>query len=130
MFGDDIKELDQKLNPTSDGDDTEPILLPPPTAKEQKTIDEVKLPSNKPRESYWSGFISTVLEKVVKPFRGVYPFTNMALNCDCDFDLNIEDAKGLMDKHLMDFIGMKQKEADLREKILAASKDCNIEIVT
>ena len=106
-----IKELDQKLNPTSDEDDTDPILLPLPIAKEQKTIDGVKLLSNKPRESYCSGFISTVLEEVVKPFHGRFSYMNIALNCDRDFDLNIEDDKGLVDKHLTDFIGIKQNHS-------------------
>ena len=91
-----------------DEDDVEPILLSPPTAKKQKTIDEVKLLSNKPRESYWSVFISTVLEEVVEPFHGVFPFTNIALNRDRDFDLNIKDNKGLVDKHLTCFIRMKK----------------------
>ena len=56
VFKDAIKELDQKINPTSDEDETEPMLVQLPTAKKQKTIDEaelldeVKLPSNKPRE--------------------------------------------------------------------------------
>ena len=37
VFKDAIEELDQKLNPTSheDDTDTEPILLPPPTAEKQ-----------------------------------------------------------------------------------------------
>lgn len=114
VFNDAIKELDQQINPTSDEDEPEPMLVQPPTAKKQKTIDEaelfdeLKLPSNEPRESYLSGFVSTVLKTVLTPFRGLFPFTNIALNRERDFDLNITDDKGLVDNHITDFIGMKQ----------------------
>ena len=47
----------------------------------------------------------------MEPFHSVFPFTNIALNYDRDFDLNIEDEKGLMEKHLRDFIRMKQNHS-------------------
>ena len=62
--------------------------------------------------------MSAVLEKAVKPFCGVFPFTNTALNCDRDFDLHIEDNKGLVDKHLTDFIGMQQNYSGTRSLLL------------
>ena len=117
VFNDAIKELDQQINPTSDEDEPEPMLVQPPTAKKQKTIDEaelldeVKLPSNEPREIYWSVFVSTVRKKVGTPFRGLFPFTNITLNRDRDFDLNIYDNKGLVDNHLTDFIRMKKNHS-------------------
>ena len=47
----------------------------------------------------------------------MYPFTNIAPNCDRDFDLNIEDKKGLVDKHLTDFIGMKENHSGIKSML-------------
>ena len=50
-----------------------------------------------------------ILDKVVRPFPSIFPFTNSALNLDCNFDLSLDANKDHVDKHLTDFIGMNQR---------------------
>ena len=53
----------------------------------------------------------------MKLFRGVFPFMNIALNRDRDFDLNTKDNKSLVDKHLTDFIGMKENHSGIKSML-------------
>ena len=57
----------------------------------------------------------------MKPFLGMFPFSNVALNRDRDFDLSIDADNDKVDKHLTDFIGMKQMHSG--NKILLQYQD-------
>ena len=65
--------------------------------------------------------MATILDKAVKPFLGMFPFSNVALNRDSDFDLSIDADNDKVDKHLTDFIGMKQMHSG--NKILLQYQD-------
>ena len=66
---------------------------------------------NEAKESYWSGVVATKLDKAVRPFLGMFLLKNSALNQERDFNQSLDADKDHINKHLTDFIGMKERHS-------------------
>ena len=83
----------------------------PPTHKKQRTDECTTVPDNEPTQSYWRGFVGAAITKAAQPFRGMFPFSNTALQRQSDFDLTKKKDSGEVDKFLTDFVAMKQQQS-------------------
>ncbi len=109
MYEDAMEELELKIKPKPEEQD--PETPPSPDPKRSKFVNREQVPDGEPKESYWRGCLSTAVETLVSPFAGLFPFTNRALGRDSDFDLGAADDVDQVDRHLTDFIGMKQRHS-------------------
>ena len=67
-----MEQFDLELNSKS-----ELKLITPPMSKKWKTMRQLELPSNEPRESYLSGLISTNPETTETNFSNKFPFATL-----------------------------------------------------
>ena len=61
--------------------------------------------------------VAPILEKVVQPFRGLFPFTNAKLHREVDFNLHVSTEHAEVDSYLTDFVAMKQRHSK-NDKVL------------
>jgi len=53
--------------------------------------------------------IAPIVEKVVQPSRGLFPFTNTKSHREVDFNLLVSSEHAQVDSYLTDFVAMKQR---------------------
>ena len=101
VYQDKLDELDTKISDSS----ADPKLHSQPSSPSPKRLRTV------------ISAVAPILEKVVQPFRGLFPFTNAKLQREVDFNLHISTDHAEVDSYLTDFVGMKQTQSQ-NDKVL------------